>query len=322
MRLALLLPYVFLAACTHSRPAATARPAGAPQTMRAAPGARASAHSTLAATPLLPAFPHIFIIVMENREFDQVVGNPKAPVINGLARRYGLATNYYAVAHPSLPNYLALIGGSTFGISSDCSGCRQKAPNLADQLEAHGRSWKAYMEDLPAPCSLTIASGRYALKHDPWLYFEDIRANQGRCRRVAPLTQLATDLQGGSLPDLVWITPNLCHDMHDCSVAAGDAWLGTVLPPLLASPAWQQGSVLFIVWDEGTSNAGCCGATGGGRVPLLVIAPQTAGGVRLATPVNHYALLRTIEDAWSLGRLGQAAAPETPSLAGFFTAGH
>lgn len=267
----------------------------------------------------LPSFSHILLIVMENKEAGDVIGSAQAPYINGLARSYGLATNDYAVAHPSLPNYLALLAGGTLGVTSDCANCLRRAPNLADQLDAHGRSWKAYIEDLPRPCFLGSAAGEYALKHNPWLYFTDIRGSRERCSRVVPLSRLSSDLARNTLPDFAWVTPNVCHDMHDCSVQAGDTWLASFLPPLLASPAWRQGGVIFITWDEGTSDAGCCSAGGGGLVPLLVIAPGMRAGLRVGTPLTHYSLLRTIEDAWGLGELGLAASPQTATLAGFFS---
>jgi hypothetical protein len=268
--------------------------------------------------PAAAPFSHIFLIVFENKDFGDIIGSAQAPYLNSLAARYGLATNYFAVAHPSLPNYLALVGGSTFGVESDCTSCFQTAPNLADQFDRQGRSWKAYIEDLPQPCFLGSSSGDYALKHNPWLYFNDIRNTPQRCHQVVPLTQLRADLTAGALPDFAWITPSLCHDMHDCSVKSGDSWLASFLPPLLAAPAWQQGGLILILWDEGNSDAGCCGNASGGRVPLLVIAPNTPPGYRSSTPLDHYSVLQTIEDAWALGRLGGAASPKTASLREFF----
>lgn len=267
----------------------------------------------------LPAFSHIFLIVMENKDYGDIIGSAAAPYLNSLAAQYGLATDYFAVAHPSLPNYLALIGGSTYGVESDCTSCFQNAPNLADQLQSQGKSWKAYMEDLPRPCFLGSDSGRYALKHNPWLYFDDVRNSPARCQQVVPLTQLDADLAANTLPNLAWITPNLCHDMHDCSVGDGDSWLASFLPKLLGAQAWRDGGLILITWDEGSSDAGCCNAAHGGHVPLLVIAPGMRQGFRSNSPLDHYSVLRTIEDAWSLGHLGAAGSPATASLAPFFS---
>ena len=265
----------------------------------------------------LPAFSHVFVIVMENREYGDVIGSADAPYINQLAKTYALATQYYAVSHPSLPNYLALVGGDTFGIQSDCTDCFVHAPNLVDALEAGNKTWRAYMESMPSPCFVGDAYP-YAQKHDPFIYFDDVRTNPRRCQNIVPLTQLQSDLASGTTPDFVWITPNLCNDMHDCSTGTGDSWLSTVVPRILASDAWQQGGVLFITWDEGTSNDGCCQYATGGRVATLVISPLGKSQYQSSAPYDHYSLLRTIADAWHLSEPGHAASSSTSPLTDVF----
>ena len=246
---------------------------------------------------------HIFLIVMENHEFGSVIGKPGAPYVNSLAQRYGLATSYFAVSHPSLPNYLAMTGGGTFGISSDCTTCFVNSTNIADQLESSGRTWKAYMEDMPGPCFRGTSSGKYALRHNPFMYYTDIRNNVARCAtHVVPFTQLSADLSQNRVPNFVWITPNLCHDMHDCPVSAGDAWLKSIVPGILTSAAFQRGGVLFITWDEGSTGIG-----GGGHVATIIATPNSSAGYRTALPENHYGLLRTIEALWGLPALGAAS---------------
>src|SRR5579872_1226542 len=138
----------------------------------------------------MPSFSHIFIIVIENTEYSSIIGNPAAPYFNSLATTYGLATQYYAIRHPSLPNYMALTGGSTFGIKSDCHLCYKNATNIADQIEASGRTWRAYMENMPAPCYIGDSpDGLYVQKHDPFIYYNDIRLNTARCTAdVVPFT--------------------------------------------------------------------------------------------------------------------------------------
>src|SRR5436190_2561157 len=191
-----------------------------------------------AATGVVPAFDHIFIVVMENHAYNEIIGNTTAaPYTNSLANRYGLATNYVAVTHPSLPNYLALIGGSTFGITSDCTSCRVNAPNLvADRVEQSGRTWKGYMESMPgtsSACSMVDAYP-YVQKHDPFVYFDDIRNVAGECDKVVPYTALAADLaSAATTPNYVWITPNMCNDTHDCSINTGDTWLQNNVPAIL-----------------------------------------------------------------------------------------
>jgi acid phosphatase len=248
----------------------------------------------------IPAFSHVVLVVFENHEATEIAGNPDAPTFNALARRYATLTSYDAVAHPSLPNYLALVSGSTQGITSDCTECIVRGRSLADTLGAAGKTWKTYAEDLPYPGFTGGSAGRYAKKHDPFLYFRDVADSRVRRNRVVPFTQLGRDLARHRLPDFSLVIPNLCNDMHDCSVATGDAWLKAHVVPLLRSPE-LRGGVVFVVFDEGTSDTG-----GGGRIEALVLGPTVRRGSRFTKPTNHYGLLRTIEDAWKLPRLGHS----------------
>jgi hypothetical protein len=272
------------------------------------------------AVPLRQTAPaHVAVIVMENKEFGEVIGSRAAPFINGLARRYGLARNMYAASHPSLPNYLALTGGSTFGIASDCTECSVGASSsLGTQLSSEHLSWKAYMEDLPYPCFAGAGAADYAKKHDPFIYYTAIRQDPRLCRQIVPLSQLTADERSSRLPAFVWITPNLCHDMHDCPVATGDRFLATLVPPLLRSLG--PGGVLFLTWDEGSSDAGCCQVASGGHVATIVAGPGARHGAQLMTPTDHYSLLQTIEDMFGLGRLGNAGCACTGSLKPLLTA--
>jgi phosphatidylinositol-3-phosphatase len=246
----------------------------------------------------IPDFTHVVVVVFENHAATEVAGNPSAPTFNALARRYASLTNYTAVAYPSLPNYLALVSGSTHGLSSDCTECIVQARSLADTLEAAGKTWKTYAEDLPYPGFTGASAGRYAKKHNPFLYFREVVDSRARRDRVVPFTELAGDLRRGRLPDFSLLVPNLCDDMHDCSVSTGDAWLKARIVPLLRSRE-LRGGVVFVVFDEGTSETG-----GGSRVEALALGPTVRRGSRFTKPTNHYGLLRTIEDAWKLPRLG------------------
>jgi hypothetical protein len=301
----------FAAATPSPTTAATAATVNAPAVTHPAPPAPAP--------PAVPAFSHIFVIVMENHEYGAVIGNSAAPYVNSLAATYGLATTYYAASHPSLPNYLALTAGSTFGIASDCTTCYVNATNIADQVDSSGRSWKAYMEDMPTPCFMGASSGNYAMKHNPFMYYHDIRTNPGRCvTHVVPFTQFGLDMNSGQVPNFVWITPNMCNDTHDCPVSTGDAWLGTVVPRITSSAAFRDGGVLFVTWDEGSSNASCCADAWGGHVATLVISARSISGFRSAVAENHYGLLRTIEDGFQLGHLGAAAWSSNVPLREYF----
>lgn len=254
---------------------------------------------------------HVAIIVMENEGYGSILGSGQAPFITALAHRYGLATSMYATSHPSLPNYLALTGGSTFGVSSDCTGCSVRASDLATQLQSAGTSWKAYMEGLPHPCFTGASAGDYAKKHDPFIYFTAVSGDPRLCDRVVPFSQLAADENADTLPRFIWITPNLCHDMHDCSITTGDRFLAGLIPGLLS--ALGRSGVLFLTWDEGVSESGCCSSAHGGHVVTIVAGPGARPGV-LTTPTDQYSVLQAVEDLLGLPRLRYAACGCTPSL--------
>ena len=255
----------------------------------------------------------IAVLVMENADYSDVIGSRDAPFLNALTRRYGVVTRAYAISHPSLPNYLALTGGSTFGIGSDCTDCSVPGSGIAGQLDSHGISWKAYMEDLPHPCFTGASAGDYAKKHDPFVYYRALVRRRADCNRVVPLDQLSADERAHALPKFIWITPNLCHDMHDCGLSTADRFLARLVPPLLARLGHD--GLLFLIWDEGTTDDGCCRLAAGGHVAMIVAGPGAQRGVRFATPVDHYSLLQTIEDLFGASRLRGAACPCTPSLA-------
>lgn len=281
-------------------PAAAIRP----PTAAAPPETPSSSAVPAAASSGIPAFDHIYLIVMENHEFGAIVGNPDAPYINGLIRRYGLATRMTAVAHPSQPNYLALFAGSTFGIRDD--GVHHLGgKNLVDQLEAHDRTWRVYAQNVPARCSQIFGAqgpvdlaglpGWYARKHEPAITFNDIARSSTRCARITHLAGF-----NPAAADFELIVPNMSNDMHDGTIAQGDAFLRAFVPRITASAAFSN-SLLIITWDEGGTSIG-----GGGRVATIVVAPGVPRGFRSTVAHTHYSVLRTIEDAWGLGCLNQA----------------
>lgn len=257
-----------------------------------------------AAPRQVPPFDRVIVVVMENKARSGVVGNPHAPAFNAFARQGAVLSGYRGVTHPSLPNYLALVSGSTHGITSDCTGCTVGGNSLADTLEARHLTWKAYAEGLPRPGWTGPSHGRYAKKHVPFLYFRNVVSSRARLRQVVPLTQFDRDRAGGMLPNLSLVVPDLCHDMHDCSVAMGDAWLKRFVPPILKLP----GTVIFVVFDESDSS--------NPAVPALALGTLVRPHSRATRTLDHYGLLRTIEDGLGLRLLGHSA--RSPEITGIW----
>jgi len=200
----------------------------------------ASSATSATQSAVVPSFAHVVVVVMENKSASSIIGNTsQASYINSLAGQYAYASNDFAVSHPSLPNYLALTGASTFGITSDCSPavCPVNATNLMDRIESSGRSWKAYMESMPTSCATTDAYP-YAVKHNPFVYYGDLAGNATRCSRVVPAgpsdQALLNDLDSvANASNYMWLTPDLCNDMHDCNVTTGDAFMSGLVPQIL-----------------------------------------------------------------------------------------
>lgn len=264
---------------------------------------------------------HVFVIVMENKEQSDVIGSPSSPYVTSLAHRFASAEHFYGVTHPSLPNYFALTAGTTFGVHSDCTGCQQSGRSIADQFEAAGVSWRAYMGGMPRACFTGAFSGQYAKKHNPFMYYRSVVGNPKRCAsRVVPEGRLAGDLRSGRLARFSFLAPGLCDDTHDCPVSTGDRYLARMVPPILK--ALGPHGFLVLTWDEGSSGSGCCGGLAqGGRIPTVIAGPGVRRGASLATPLTHYSTLRTIEDALALPRLRLAGDRRTKSLSSAFKSG-
>ena len=258
----------------------------------------------------------VAVLVLENRSYDQVIGNPEAPYLNGLARRYALATNYYAIGHPSLPNYIALLGGSTFEIHGDCNVCDTEARSLVGQLDAAGLSWKAYFEDLTSNRRPGPRTASYDPHYNPFVYYEGIRSSALGRSRVVDFDELRSDLRRGTLPRFSWIAPGVLHDGHNGSLRAADRYASVLVPQILRALGPQ--GVLYVTWDEGARSdwSGVRGTRGGGHVALIAAGGDARRDVTSPIPANHYALLRTIEAGFGLPPLGHAADPATPLLSG------
>ena len=310
--------------------------------------------SALAAIPAaveaqtLPKLDHIVVIMLENHSDKSIVGDPAAPVITRYARAYAYAADFYGVTHPSLPNYIAITSGSNWYVNSDDPTQRFSHWNIVDELEAHHVSWKAYMQGLPQAGYAqnyyppSEAKARYVIRHDPFMLYNDVRDNPVRRARIVPLSQLARDAAAGALPQFMWISPDVCQDMHGtpeapCPYAkdaalrrSGDNFIAHWVPVLLHAKNWTKHSVIFILTDETTYTgnpatggwlgaSGCCdsprlppgtallpkgGLYGGGKIPFIAIGGIVKRHFVSHVPYNHYAVLRTIEDNWGLQRLG------------------
>jgi len=291
--------------------------------------------------PGVPAYRHVFTIVLENENFDASWNGPDSPYLQSLRTKGTFADQYYGVSHVSADNYIAMTSGqpATPPFNTDClnyAACEtfEKAwpdggRSIADQVEDTGLTWKAYMESMATPCQhpdMTAANDPYqtgyATRHDPFVYYPPIVENAARCAsHVVPYTDFATDLLSeATTPNYVFITPDTCHDGHDapCTAPASeagepgglvsaDAFLRSEVPKILGSPAWKTSrSLLVITFDENgfTDVAGCCAPPAfGGRIGLLALdsAHQVEPGRVIHTTYNHWSYLRTVEDTLGIG---------------------
>jgi hypothetical protein len=285
--------------------------------MTATTATGAPAASTTTTTGTTPAGPcgwagaapqtyeHVIWIWMENHTWPQVLGDrAAAPYEVSLASQCATATAYRNVGSPSLPNYIGATSGATQGITDDASPSSHPltVDNLFRQVRAAGGSERSYQEDMGQPCQLA-PGGQYAVKHNPAAYYVGPAGDdRAACRADDVAFGAWPGALQGHLPTFAFITPNLCHDTHDCSVATGDAWLAQEVPKILGSTVYRAGrTAVIVVWDENSP------------MPNIVIGPAVRPGTVVTQPFDHFALLRTTEEMLALpGRLGAAAG--APSL--------
>jgi phospholipase C len=247
----------------------------------------------------------VVVVVLENHSYSQVAGS--SSYLNQLAHGCALASDYLAVSHPSLPNYLALTSGTTSGITSDCTDCLVSARSIFEQL---GGGWRSYLESMPGPGYAGAFSGMYAKKHNPAAYYT--RIDREYAQQAVPLGlpksgALARDLRQGRLTRFSLIVPNLCHDEHDCTIEIGDHWLRAWVPLILASPAYRNGqTMLFITYDEGTGSDN--------RVYTVAASPTIRPGTIIRTPLTHYSLLKTAQELLGLPCLAHTCDTTTSSM--------
>ena len=242
---------------------------------------------------VLPRPDHIVVVIFENEHRSSVIGSPQAPYLNELAAQGANLTHSYGITHPSQPNYLALFSGSTQDVTSDA--CPQQFPtadNLGHQLRTAGLSFTGYAESLPQVGYAGCGSGDYRRKHNPWVNFLNLPASVNR-----PFSDFPSAYR--KLPTVSFVSPNMCHSMHDCPISTGDRWMQQHLD---GYARWATGhnSWLIVTFDEnagGTVNP----------IPTIILGDHVRPG-SYAQKINHYTLLRTIEDAYGLPALGNAAA--------------
>ena len=285
----------------------------------------------------VPKYDHIFVIILENHGFDQIIGNKDAPALNDLADKHGLAVHYYGVVHPSKANYIAMIAGKTFGIHDDGSYEDRTLSNrsLIDQLKEKGLTWKGYYQSLPAPGSTVVNDSQdphralYASKHNAFINF---MSGQAAAQNFVRFNELEDDLASGQLPNYAHIVPDQCHDMHGMNpdlhppqgctwntpgvITSGDDTVKEWVTKIMAAKFWNGpgNNAIVITWDEDNKfpdqmgeHDGCCGFdphdpsnSGGGRVATIVITNNGPGHIVDDGMYNHYSLLRTTEAAFGI----------------------
>jgi len=259
-----------------------------------------------------PSSSRVFLVVEENHSYSNVIGNSAMPFVNGLASKYGLATQYYADTHPSIGNYLMLTTGKIESNDDGFSGTVSD-DNIVRELVKANKTWHSYAENLPSPGYLGGDAYPYLRHHNPFTYFSEV-IGTGQAGNVVPYSQFASDFSSGNLPDFSFIIPNALDDAHDGSLAIADSWLQTNIDPLLKSSAFQSGGVLIILFDESEMTDT---AHGGGHVAWIVASANAKPGYQSTNIYQHESTLRLV-----LSTLGVSSFPgnaaSAPDMGEFF----
>lgn len=249
----------------------------------------------------------------ENHSYTDVIGNSSMPYLNSLAQQYGVAAQYYANAHPSMPNYLMLTTGQIESYSDTFSGVVSD-DNAYRELSAAGKTWKAYAESLPSAGYIGPDVYPYLRRHNPVTYMSDVQNNAPAAANIVPFTQFATDLANNSLPQFSYIAPDALDDAHDGTLEAADSWLQSNIAPLLANSAFQKSGLLIITFDESeTSDT----AHGGGHVPAVIVSSSSKKGYASQSFYQHPSTLRLILRASGVTVFPGASAT-APDMTEFF----
>jgi len=266
---------------------------------------------------------NVFLVVLENHSFGQVIGNPAMPYLNGLATAHSLAADYFANAHPSIPNYFMLTTGNLETFDDSFSGTVGD-DNIVRALTGAGKTWKAYIESIPSVGFLGPDAGTYLKHHNPFSYLSDVTGSSTQAANMVPFSQLSADLNAGSLPNFVYVLPNSQDDAHDCpgggnsctddqKLAAADAWLKANIDPVINSPKFGN-SVLIITFDESIITDV---TNGGGQVMTVLVGPHVKTGFRSSTMYQHQSLLHTMLQLLNVNDMPGASAVAS-SMGEFF----
>jgi phosphatidylinositol-3-phosphatase len=259
-----------------------------------------------------PVSTRVFLLVEENHSFSDVIGNSAMPYLNGLATQYALGTQYYADAHPSIPNYFMLTTGRFESLNNDFSGTVSD-DNVVRELVKASKTWRSYAESLPKTGYTGGDVYPYFKHHDPFVYFSDV-VGTAQANNVVPFSQFSSDLGSDILPDFSFIVPNVLDDAHDGTLPAADQWLSTNIDPLIKSSAFQSGGILIIVFDEGDLSDL---SHGGGHVPFVIVGSKVKGAFRSSTFYQHQSTLRLVLSTLGINSFPGAAA-SAPDMGEFF----
>jgi acid phosphatase len=263
-------------------------------------------------------FGHVFVVVEENHNYSDVVASSSMPYLNGLINQYGLAANYFANAHPSIPDYFMLTTGQTLTLIDALTpqSFPVSADNTVRELIAAGKTWKSYAEDLPNVGYTGGDTGKYAVRHNPLAYMTDVQNNSAQKQNLVPFAQFPADLPTANLPEYSFIVPNLCNDAHDCPLATADAWLKTNIDPVIQSAVFQKDGLLIIVFDEADT---LDFTAGGGHVAAVIVSPLGKRGYKSIAFYQHQSVLRLTLEGLGVTKLPGDAAT-APAMWEFFSA--
>lgn len=261
-----------------------------------------------------PTFSHLVLVVEENHSYADVIGNSAMPYLNSLASQYGLATQYFANGHPSLPNYLMLTTGQMETFDDNFSGIISD-DNVVRELVKAGKSWKAYEESIPSPGYLGGDVAPYVRRHNPFSYLSDVQNDTSQAANIVPFSQFSSDLANSTLPEFSFISPDVNDDAHNGTLAAADSWLQSNIAPLRASPTFQSSGLLIITFDESEDTDV---DHGGGHVVTVIISSKSKMKYQSQTEYQHQSTLRLVLAASGVDRF-PGLAGTAPDMTEFFT---